>query len=56
MAYIAEFWLILESNLVERALQKNLMNSSETITEHTIECNLTNTIGLIEFGSVMNKL
>jgi hypothetical protein len=26
MAYLAEFWLILESDLVERALTKYLMN------------------------------
>jgi hypothetical protein len=26
MAYLAEFWLILESDLVERSPQKNLMN------------------------------
>jgi hypothetical protein len=56
MAYLAEFWLILESDLVERAPQKYLMNRSETITENTKDYNITNTIGLTEFGSVMNKL
>jgi hypothetical protein len=33
-----------------------LLNQSETITNHTTDCNITNTIGLTEFGSVMKKL
>jgi hypothetical protein len=33
-----------------------LLNRSETITKHTKDCNITNTIGLTEFGSVMKKL
>jgi hypothetical protein len=56
MAYLAEFWLILESDLVERAPHEYLLNRSETITQHTTDCTLTNTFGLTEFGSVMNKL
>jgi hypothetical protein len=56
MAYLAEFYLILESDLVERSHTKYLMNRYETITKNTIDCNITNTIGLTEFGSVMNKL
>jgi hypothetical protein len=56
MAYLVEFWLILESDLVECAPQKYLMNRYETVTEHTKDCNITNTIGLTEFGSVMKKL
>jgi hypothetical protein len=33
-----------------------LLNRSETVTKNTTDYNLTNTIGLTEFGSVMNKL
>jgi hypothetical protein len=33
MAYLAEFWLILESDLVERAPHEYLLNRSETITQ-----------------------
>jgi hypothetical protein len=33
-----------------------LLNRSETIPENTKDCNITNTIGLTEFGSVMKKL
>jgi hypothetical protein len=33
-----------------------LLNQSETIPENTKDCNITNTIGLTEFGSVMKKL
>jgi hypothetical protein len=33
-----------------------LLNRYETITKHTKDCNITNTIGLTEFGSVMKKL
>jgi hypothetical protein len=33
-----------------------LLNRSETITKHTKYFNITKTIGLTEFGSVMNKL
>jgi hypothetical protein len=56
MAYLVEFWLILESDLVEVPRTKYLMNRFETVTEHTTDCNITNTIGLTEFGSVMKKL
>jgi hypothetical protein len=57
MAYLAEFWLILESDLVERAPHMEyLLNRYETITQHTKDCTLTNTFGLTEFGSVMKKL
>jgi hypothetical protein len=55
MAYLAEFWLILESDLVERAPQK-IFDELETITRHTKYFPLTNTFGLTEFGSVMKKL
>jgi hypothetical protein len=33
-----------------------LLNRYETVTQHTKDCNITNTIGLTEFGSVMKKL
>jgi hypothetical protein len=57
MAYLVEFWLILESELVERApAQKYLLYGSENFTQNTIDCTLTNTFGLTEFGSVMKKL
>jgi hypothetical protein len=56
MAYLAEFWIILESDLVECAPHRILLNKPETIPEHTIDCNLTNTISLTEFGSVMKNL
>jgi hypothetical protein len=32
------------------------LNSSENITKNTTDCNITNTIGLTKFGSVMKKL
>ena len=53
MAYLAEFWLILESYLLERAQHKIF---DENVTKNTTDCNLTNTVGITEFGSVMNKL
>jgi hypothetical protein len=56
MAYLAEFWLILESDLVERAPHKYLLNGYENVTKNTKDCTLTNTFGLTEFGSVMKKL
>jgi hypothetical protein len=56
MAYLAEFWLILESDLVERAPHKYLLNGSENVTHNTTNYTLTNTFGLTEFGSVMKKL
>ena len=50
MAYLDEFWLILERNLI-------LAYSREkTITENTKDYILTNTFGLTEFGYVMKKL
>jgi hypothetical protein len=33
-----------------------LLNRYETITKNTTDCNITNTIGLTKFGSVMKKL
>jgi hypothetical protein len=33
-----------------------LLNRFENITQNTIDYNITNTIGLTEFGSVMKKL
>jgi hypothetical protein len=56
MAYLAEFWLILESDLVERAHTKCLLNGSKNITQNTKYCTLTNTFSLTKFGSIMNKL
>jgi hypothetical protein len=56
MAYLVEFWLILERELVERAPHKYLLYGSENFTQNTTDCTLTNTFGLTEFGSVMNKL
>jgi hypothetical protein len=56
MAYLVEFWLILESELVERAPHEYLLYGSENFTQNTKECTLTNTFGLTEFGSVMKKL
>jgi hypothetical protein len=56
MTYLVEFWLILESDLVEHAPTKCLLNGSKNVTKHTKECTLTNTFGLTEFGSIMKKL
>ena len=56
MAYLAKFWIILESDLVEHAHMEYLLNRYEIVTQHTKYCTLTNTFGLTEFGSVMNKL
>jgi hypothetical protein len=46
VAYLVEFWLILEINLVERAHTKYLLNRSENVTKHTKYCTLTNTFGI----------
>jgi hypothetical protein len=35
MAYLAEFWLILESDLVERARTEYLLNGYENVTQNT---------------------
>jgi hypothetical protein len=56
MAYLVEFWLILERELVEHAPQKYLLYGSENCTHNTTDCTLTNTFFLTEFGSVMKKL
>jgi hypothetical protein len=56
MAYLVEFWLILESELVEHAPHKYLLYGSENCTQNTTDCTLTNTFGLTEFGSVMKNL
>jgi hypothetical protein len=56
MAYLVEFWLILESELVEHAPHEYLLYGSENCTKNTTDCTLTNTFGLTEFGSVMKKL
>jgi hypothetical protein len=56
MAYLVEFWLILESDLVEHAPHKYLLNRSENVTKNTTDCTLTNTFFLTKFGSVMKKL
>ena len=54
MTYLVEFCLILESELVERALHK--IFGSENCIQNTTYCTLTNTFGLTKFGSVMKKL
>ena len=56
MAYLAEFWLILESDLVERAPQKILLNGYKNVTQNKKYCNITKKFGLTEFGYVMKKL
>jgi hypothetical protein len=56
MAYLVEFWLILESELVEHAPHKYLLYGYENCTQNTTYCTLTNTFGLTEFGFVMKKL
>jgi hypothetical protein len=56
MTYLVEFWIILESDLVECAPQEYLLNRSKTVTKNTKYCNITNTICLTKFGSVMKKL
>jgi hypothetical protein len=56
MAYLVEFWLILESDLVERDPHGIFLNRYENFTQHTKDCTITNTFGLTEFGSVMKKL
>ena len=56
MAYLVEFWLTLEREHVEHALHKILLYGSENCTQNTTDCTLTNTFGLTEFGSAMNKL
>jgi hypothetical protein len=56
MTYLVEFWLILESELVERARTEYLLYGYENGTKNTTDCTLTNTFGLTEFGSVMKKL
>jgi hypothetical protein len=55
MAYLVEFWLILESDLVERAPHEYLLNRYENVTK-ILNYTLTNTFFLTEFGSVMKKL
>jgi hypothetical protein len=32
------------------------LNISKIVTQHIKDCDITNTFGLTEFGSVMNKL
>jgi hypothetical protein len=56
MTYLVQFWLILEREIVDVPHKEYLLYISEHGTKNTIECNLTNTFGLIEFGSVMKKL
>jgi hypothetical protein len=53
MAYLVEFWHILERELVECAPHKIFV---VWITLNTTDCTLTNKFVLTEFGSVMNKL
>ena len=56
MAHLAEFWLILESDLVENPHMKYLLNKSETITHNTKYCTVTNTFSFTEFGSIRKTL
>jgi hypothetical protein len=56
MAYLVEFWLILERELVEHAPHEYLLYGYKNGTYNTIYCTLTNTFGLTEFGSVMKNL
>jgi hypothetical protein len=46
MAYLVEFWLILESKLVECAPHEYLLYGSENFTKNTTDCTVTNTFGL----------
>jgi hypothetical protein len=56
MAYLAEFWLILESYLVESAPHKIFVELIINGYKNTKYCTLTNTFCFTEFGSVMKKL
>jgi hypothetical protein len=56
MAYLVEFWLILERELVENTPYEYLLCGSENGKKHTTDYTLTNTFCLTEFGSVMKKL
>jgi hypothetical protein len=56
MADLVEFWPILESKLVEHAMHEYLIFGSENHTKNTMDCTLSNSIGLTEFGSSMKKL
>jgi hypothetical protein len=47
MAYLVEFWLILESELVERAPHEYLLYGYENFTQNTTDCTLTNTFVLL---------
>jgi hypothetical protein len=57
MAYLVEFWLILERELVEHSPHtKYLLYGYENGTQNTTDCTLTNTFCLTKFGYVMKKL
>jgi hypothetical protein len=56
MAYFVEFWLILESELVEHAPHGIFVYGHENCTQNTRDCTLTNTFGITEFGYVMKRL
>jgi hypothetical protein len=56
MAYLVELWFILESTLLECASYRMYFCGYENGKKNTTAYNLTNTFGLIEFGSVMNNL
>ena len=56
MTYLAKFQIILESDLVECAPHGIFVESIWNYKKNTKDCNLVNTIGLTEFGSVMKKL
>jgi hypothetical protein len=56
MAYLVEFWLILEIELVEHSRMEYLLYGSKNGTKNTKYYTLSNTFGLTKFGSVMKKL
>ena len=56
MAYLVEFWLILESKLVENSPQAYFLYGYINCTKNTTFFTLTNTFGLTKFGSVMKNL
>jgi hypothetical protein len=56
MAYLFEFWIILERKLVERAPHGIFFYGYENCTQNTKYCTITNIFGFTKFGSVMKKL
>jgi hypothetical protein len=56
MTYLAEFWLILERDLVECSPHGIFVELYENIKKNTIGCTLTKKFSFTEFGSVMKNL